>query len=78
VRSAQAEVAWAKIGNALNRYAAAKAAIARSTELRELEEAKDARAVAIKDALRAGMSLREIGSLMGISHTRVREIANSV
>jgi DNA-directed RNA polymerase sigma subunit (sigma70/sigma32) len=43
-----------------------------------LEEAKDARAVAIKDALRAGMSLREIGSLMGISHTRVREIANSV
>lgn len=71
MRPAQAEVAWAKLGNAMNRLAEAELKAAQ-----EMLEAREARAVAIKDARRAGMSLREIGQQMGISHTRVQQIAN--
>jgi DNA-directed RNA polymerase specialized sigma subunit len=71
MRPAQAEVAWAKLGIAANRLAEVELKAAQ-----EMLEVREARAVAIKDARRAGMSLREIGSQMGISPARVQQIAN--
>lgn len=40
-----------------------------------LSEAREQRQLAVKHALRHGKSLRELADLMGISHSRVQQIA---